>query len=66
VKQANYENKRLKLNAPLGGKPAGTIIKIRTDKNGVPLDSYWRRRIKDSEIDNCVEFVKTPKKKKED
>jgi hypothetical protein len=55
---------RLKLNAPLRGLPAGTIKTIQADKNGIPLDPYWRRRLIDSKIDGCVEIVKETKKAK--
>ncbi len=55
----------LKINKPFSGKKAGDIIEISTDKIGVPLDAYWRNRLKDSEIDNCIEIlVKNNKKNK--
>jgi hypothetical protein len=35
------------------------------DIDGVPSDRFWRNRLKDSAIDNCVEIVSTqPKGKK--
>jgi hypothetical protein len=43
-----------------------TIIELKDDGKGNPLDRFWRNRIKDSEIDGCVEIVKKvikPKKK---
>lgn len=40
----------------------GQVIKVRS-ANGVPLEKYWRKRIRDSEIDNCV-TVKQPVEKK--
>ena len=49
---------KLKLNCDLQKHKAGDIITIDTDENGVPLERYWRSRLKDSEIDNCVEIVK--------
>lgn len=57
----HYENKRLKINAPLRGIKAGTTINIRTDKKGIPKDKYWRDRLRDSAIDNCVEIIKETK-----
>lgn len=54
----NYEVKTLKLNTPLRGKPAGSIVRIRFDKNGVALDKYWRNRLEDAKIDKCVEIVR--------
>ena len=52
------KNKRsIKLNAPLRGYAAGTVLPIEVDKEGTPLDRYWRDRFKDAKIDNCVEFA---------
>lgn len=61
-----YENKKLKLNTALRGYPAGAQINIRVDKDGIPLDPYWRGRLKDSRIDKCVEILPKTKKKKEE
>ena len=62
----NYENKmvNIKLNKDLRGLKAGTAMRIRVDKNGVPLERYWRDRMKDMPIDNCIEVVKTKTKVK--
>lgn len=55
----NYENKmKIKLNRPLRGYPAGIKMKIKTDSQGTPKDLYWRRRLKDSKTDNCIEVMK--------
>ena len=56
---------KLKLNQPMAGFEAGREVTVQTDANGVPLEKFWRRRLKDAEIDNCVEVVKLPKPKKE-
>lgn len=29
------------------------------DNDGVPVDPFWRKRLKDAETDNCVEVIKT-------
>ena len=59
-----YENKaftsykkKILLNAPLKHHPAGHIMDIDTDKDGVPLSQYWRNRIKDAKEDGCVEII---------
>ncbi len=52
---------KLKINRAFAGYKAGTITV--PDKNGVPLDQYWRRRLRDAKIDNCVEVVTDPKPK---
>ncbi len=55
---------KLKLNQPMLGYAAGREVTIQTDKDGVPLEKFWRRRLKDAEIDNCVEVIKPSKSKK--
>lgn len=50
---------KLQINVEdLGGKKKGTILNLEVDKNKTIIDRYWRRRLKDSEIDQCVEIVK--------
>lgn len=60
-----YENKKLQLNTALRGYPAGAQVNIRVDKKGIPLDPYWRDRVKDSSIDKCVEILPKIKAKKD-
>jgi hypothetical protein len=52
---------KIKLNTSLRGNPKDSIIRIKVteDEYGdyIPKDIYWRQRLKDSEIDNCIEFV---------
>jgi hypothetical protein len=52
--------KTLKLNknlsTPKGKVLMGSIVNIECDSNGVPLNQFWRARVKDSKIDYCVEF----------
>jgi hypothetical protein len=50
--------KKLKINKPLGKYKAGAVVKVRCTDDGIPEDVYWRRRLKDSNIDQCVEWVK--------
>lgn len=44
------------------GKKPGDTIEVK-DKNGVPVDRYWRNRLKDSALDKCVSVVKATKTK---
>jgi hypothetical protein len=43
---------------------AGSKIELECDENKMPLDRFWRDRLKDSAIDNCVELEVINKKKK--
>lgn len=54
---------KIKLNVDLLGFKAGRIIRLATNDSGKPADQFWRNRLKDSSIDNCVEIVKEEKKK---
>lgn len=47
---------KLKINHVPGY--SGTVT-VQTDESGVPLERFWRNRLKDAEADNCVEVVKT-------
>lgn len=41
------------------------VVTIAVDSDGVPLSKFWRNRLKDSEIDNCVEVIKPSQTKKD-
>ena len=51
------------LNTPKGKLNKDDIIEI-DDINGEPVDHFWRNRLKDSAIDNCIEVILTTKKDK--
>lgn len=46
----------------LGRLKENDVINIQ-DNDGVPLELFWRNRIRDIEIDNAIEIVKTKKNK---
>jgi len=50
----------------LNGIRAGKTGAIDCDETGMPLDKYWRNRLRDAQIDGCVEILKSKTKKKED
>ena len=52
------------LNTPKGKLIKGAIIELEADKSGNPLNIFWRRRLKDSKIDNCVSIIKDNLKNK--
>ena len=54
----------IKLNRSLRGQQAGAIVRIPTNRDGLPKDRYWRDRLKDAEIDGCCEIVNSPPKQK--
>lgn len=45
------------LRTPTGKLKSGDEVIVACDKDGVPLDNFWRNRVKDSEIDNAIEIV---------
>ena len=61
-KMMKVKTKSLKINSPLRGLSVGDVIEIKVDKAGVPLERYWRDRLKESKTDNCVEILKGSKK----
>ncbi len=52
---------KIKCNVPLQGNLAGAIIDIQ-DESGIPLSPYWRKRLKDSESDECITVIGNKKK----
>lgn len=54
---------QIKINN-LPGYAAGSVIDIETDASGIPLDKFWRKRLKDAKIDQCIEVFKPSKKLK--
>lgn len=68
---SDYENKVMKsqtvtlknnTDVTLNGVKPGATIMVEVDKDGIPLNQYWRRRMKDSAVDNCVSVVSQKKK----
>jgi len=53
---------KIKVNKDLFGFKKGETFTIEDDK-GIPLDSYWRKRLKDSEFDNCITVIEERKVK---
>ena len=53
----------IRLNQSFKGLPVGSELSI-DSVGGIPVDSFWRKRLKDSVIDNCIEIVKKQYKSK--
>lgn len=51
---------KLKLNRNLALHEAGDIIDVES-VDGVPVNSYWRKRLNDAQFDNCVEIIQEKK-----
>ncbi len=51
------------VNKKMGFYEAGTIVKVQHNQ-GIPVDKYWRDRIKDSAFDDCVTVIQPADKKK--
>lgn len=48
---------RIKLNIDLKKVLRGTVLTLQLDPWGNVKDKFWRRRIRDSVIDGCVEVL---------
>jgi len=55
---------KIKINKNLPNFSAGTELTLSVDDFGTPFDNFWRNRLKDSSIDNCIEIIKSTKKSK--
>ena len=58
----SYQSIKIKVNKDIGYYNAGAEITIPTDVNGTPTDPFFRRLLKDSEIDNCIEIIRSASK----
>lgn len=47
---------KIKINLKIKNYKIGEIIEIES-VNGIPTDIFWRNRLNDSKIDNCIEIV---------
>lgn len=54
---------KIKINFDFGKYTKDQVVKVQSI-DGMPTDKYWRDRIKDSEIDQCVSIVQSKKSKK--
>jgi len=52
---------KIKINIPLRNYKKNEIIDIQVDKDDIPQERYWRNRIRDAKIDNCVTIKKRKK-----
>ena len=70
ITQKDYEAKTMaaspeitlenKSDVTLNGVKPGGKVRVKVDRDGVPLDRYWRNRVRDAEIDGCVAKVVEP------
>lgn len=61
----NLKKVTLKLNVDLKELPKGSVFDLSVDRDGVIIDRYWRKRVQDSKIDNCVSVIQPKKQNKE-
>jgi len=45
---------RIKVLKNIPDHQAGTLVNVKTDELGNPLDRFWRRRFEDAKIDDCI------------
>lgn len=64
LENKNFITIKNNANVTLHGVAPGDKAKIETDDQGIPVQANWRRRLRDSHIDGCVEVVKTTKSSK--
>jgi hypothetical protein len=56
----------LKIIKSIPGYSAGAVASVQVDSAGIPLNRFWRDRLKDAKIDGCVERVVNKKPKKQE
>jgi len=51
---------KIKLNVAMHGYVKDSVINIIVNQDNMPVDQFWRKRLNDSLIDNCIEIVSFP------
>jgi uncharacterized protein YuzE len=54
---------KLKINVAFDKYDVDDEIRVEVDSKGVPVSQFWRRRLLDAKIDNCVEVITQQNKK---
>lgn len=57
---------KLKVHNVPGHPANGKTVTVPADANGNPADPFWRRRLRDAQIDGCVEVVSPAKPAKQE
>ena len=63
---------KIKVNKMIPPYQVDQIVEVLCDKEGTPLDAFWRRKLRDAKFDQCCEvkvnrpFVPSDKVKGED
>lgn len=52
------------ISKPLPGYTVGQTVRVKT-KNGIPVLKFWRDRLRDAKIDDCITMAKPKPKKSE-
>ena len=51
---------KIQINKPFLKHKSGDVVEVKSNDKGNPYDKFWRNRIRDSQIDNCVQVVTPP------
>lgn len=53
---------KIKINHGIAGYNSGEIVEVDVKEDGSPMSRFWRRRLRDSEHDQCCEIVQSKSK----
>ncbi len=62
VKRQRFVLTKFEICANIGGYSVGDIARLKCHKGTkIPVDRYWRRRLRDATVDGCIKLYKEPK-----
>jgi len=64
IKRSKFVLTKFEICANIGGYSVGDIARLKCRPGTgtkIPIDRYWRRRLRDAEVDGCIKLYKEPK-----
>ena len=63
IKKQRFVLTKYEIFANIGGYSTGDIVLLKCHKDTeIPVERYWRNRLRDAKVDGCIKLYKTPKK----
>ena len=63
IKKPKFVLTKFEICANIGGYSVGDVARLKCyHGTKIPVERYWRQRLRDATVDNCIKLYKEPKK----